>query len=104
LSIGTRGRDSTFREEYRALNRLVSTLVWISGARIVLGHSVGGPKRALPMTWAPRLSGGTRYLLDTDQGVSFPGKSDKDGFALALFKEGKNANSGRFQVPSATGE
>lgn len=93
LSVGTRGPDSTFLEEYRALNRLISSLVWVSGARVVLGFGVGGQKRALPMTWAPRLSGGTQYPLDTDQGVSFPGKTPADGLALALFKEGKNANS-----------
>ena len=60
-------------------------------------NGVGGSKRALPMTWAPRLSGGTQFPVDTTNGISFVGKSDKDGFALALFKEGKNANSAFYE-------
>lgn len=93
LSIGTKGSDPYHRDEYRALNRLISTLVWLSGARIVLGHGVGGRKRALPMTWAPRLSGGTKLPMDIVQGIPFAGKTEADGLALSLFKEGKNANS-----------
>jgi len=97
LSIGTQGLDSTYREEYRALNKLISTLVWISGARVVLGYGVGGRKRPLPMTWAPRLSGGTRFPLDTTNGIFSVGKSDKDGLALALYQEGKNATSAFYE-------
>ncbi len=93
LSIGTNGSDPHYRFEYRALNRLISTLVWLSGTRIVLGGGVGGRKRALPMTWAPRLSGGTKLPLDIVRGVPFAGKTQADGLALALFKEGTNANS-----------
>jgi hypothetical protein len=93
LGIGTKGSDPYFRDEYRALNRLISTLVWLSGARVILGHGVGGPKRTLPMTWAPRLSGGTKLPMDIGQGLRFAGNTDADGLALALFKEGRNANS-----------
>ena len=49
------------------------------------------------MTWAPRLSGGTRFPLDITNGISSVGQSDKDGLALALFKEGKNANSAFYE-------
>ncbi len=93
LSIGTKGSDPYHREEYRAMNRLISALAWVSNSRIVLGFGVGGARRALPMTWAPRLSGGTRLPLDYVQNMPFPGKTDRDALALALFKEGRNANS-----------
>ncbi len=47
----------------------------------------------MPMTWAPRLSGGTLLSKDIVQAMQSVGKNEADSLALAFFKKGKNSNS-----------
>ncbi|HXX19975.1 MAG TPA: methylamine utilization protein MauJ [Candidatus Acidoferrum sp.] len=91
LSVGCKDLEDPSAVE--AVNRLLSCLVWSHHAPIRKGFGIGGLKRTLPLTWGPRMSGGIKvnpaYLLTGYK----PGSSARRNLALALYKEGKNADS-----------
>lgn len=93
LSIGVSSSDPNYKPEYEAINRLFATLVWRHNVKIGSDFSVGGARRALPYTYSPRLSGGTKIGADLVQDMMPGGKTDEDWLALALYKEGRNADS-----------
>lgn len=93
LSVGMSGSVSNYKPEYEAINRLFATLVWRHHVKISSEFSVGGRRRAVPYTYSPRLSGGTRIGADLVKDMPPGGKTDRDWLALALYKEGRNAES-----------
>jgi hypothetical protein len=96
LSIGCKTLTDNVRET-EIVDRLLSALVWSHRVPIRKGFGVGGARRSLPLTWGPRMSGGMRtspeyILLD-----HIPAPSEGRNLALALYKEGKNADSVFYQ-------
>jgi len=91
LSVGCKNLNDP--SETEAVNRLLSSLVWSHRVSIRKGSGVGGARRTLPLTWGPRMSGGIKidpqYLLSEHKS----GASANRNLALALYKEGKNAES-----------
>jgi hypothetical protein len=91
ISIGT--KDMTdHRAEDECMNRLLSVLVWQHRQPIVKGDGIGGPRRPIPLVWAPRTNFGLHIdpqNLFGKTGVS----SAKRWLALALYKEGVNSAS-----------
>jgi len=91
LSVGCKNLNDP--SETEAVDRLLSSLVWSHSVSIRKGSGFGGARRTLPLTWGPRMSGGIKidpqYLLSDHK----PGASVRRNLALALYKEGKNAES-----------
>lgn len=92
LSIGYKDMNNPGEAE-EAVNKLLTFLVWRHRVPIRKMTGVGGPRRSLPLTWGPRMSGGLKvdpaYLL-TEQKT---GASARRNLALALYKEGVNSES-----------
>lgn len=92
LSVGYKDMNNS-DEAQEAVNRLLSFLVWSHRVPIRKMSGIGGPRRSLPLTWGPRMSGGLRvdpqYLLAEYKA----GPSPRRSLALALYKEGRNSES-----------
>jgi hypothetical protein len=91
ISVGVKDLNG-HREEDECLNRLLSALVWQHRQPVVKEGGVGGARRAIPLTWAPRSN--FRMLVDPRYLLAQEGPNSPDRWlALALYKEGVNAGS-----------
>jgi hypothetical protein len=91
LSVGC--KDLNDPDTYGCVNRLLSWLVWSHHAPIRKGSGIAGRKRTLPLTWAPRMSGGIKIGTDYLFAAYRAEAAARCSLALALYREGKNAES-----------
>jgi hypothetical protein len=91
LSVGCKDLDDP--GTYESVNRLLSWLVWSHKAPIRKGSGIAGRKRTLPLTWGPRMSGGIKIDAQYLFAGYRPQAASHCSLALALYREGRNAES-----------